>query len=511
MVTDIIKWLSKEEIRMFKLLVSRVDTAHNRKTIELFDLIRKEEQEPSVSQLAEQLYGEDSAKARNKVYVLRNRLLKEMNRCLNFQHHDLDADQRCMHQFLLARTLRKKGNRKLAKVMYGKALRDAEKHDLFLIKEMIYQELFALSSDDLSIDVANLIKERETNDEKLTFLRESQNTIAYVNQQLRKSNFAQKGEDIMSVMQKAREGLQRYESIFNSPKGRIRIFNLTSQILLQSGRFDQLELYLKSEYNEFLAKDFFNRNTHRTKIIMLIWLINTTFKNYKFEESIEYCQALKSTLEEFNRRYYSQFILNFYLGLVNNYTCLGQSDRALNLLNSVLRNEKEIAESETGIYIYLNLANAHYEDNNIRKAIQTMVKVYGLKGFKSLSPYNQLLQYIFELALRFEQGDYEFQVSRIKQVKKWFGEELKKRKEQQRFLDIMEMLCETGLLGEPDWQDSRLQGFLSENKTFLPGENEIIDYRLWLKAQQNKERYPEKLLGVINAQRGALRESEIHR
>ncbi len=514
MIENIIQVLGKEEVRMFKLLVSRVDTAHDRKTLELFDLIRKEKREGrsiDTKTLTVELYGEDSPKNRNRLYVLKNRLQRELSRSLNFHHHEFDNEQRCIQQFLLARTLRKKGHQKLARRLYEKTLKEAEKHDLFLVQEMVFQELVTLSARDTTLDLDGLLEKRGENETKLNFLQESQNAMAIVNHQLAKSNFARKGEDIMSVMQQVRDRLQNYESIFNSPKGRIRIFNLTSQMLLQANNFEQLEVYLKDEYQEFQRLQFFDRNTHRTKLIMLIWLINTTFKNYKFEESIDYCGELKAGLEEYNRRYYPSFIPNYYLGLVNNYTCLGQSDRALILLKSVVQKEQKLTESEMGVYIFLNLANVHYEQNHLDKALETLAKSIRLPAFQNLSPLNQLLLHLFELALLYEQGDYEYQLTRIEQIKKKFSGELDQREEQRTFMQALEYLSTSGLEGMPNWEEESVKAFMQKPKEFLPGENEIIDYRLWLRAQKEGRRYPKMLLEVINGQRAALRGTSSHR
>lgn len=493
--------MNREEVRLFKLLIERTDSEKDRKTLQLFDMVRKDRNGATsdTEQLVLALYGKDTATTRNNLYGLRNRLLKELKRSLNFQHWDMDNKHRAQNHLLLARQLRKQGRHRVARTLLERTLKEAEKHDLFQVQDMVLEELLGLASVDLSLDVADLIRRREAAAEKLRVVQDSQNAFAYLNQRLRKTNFVGDDQEIIRVMEEVRHKLQRYQSIFNSPRGRIRIFNITSQILLKNNAFHQLETFLKREYEYFESEKIFNRNTHRTKVNMVAWLMNATFKNFKFEESIQYCELFRETLEAYNRRFFNQFMPNYYLGLANNYSSLGEAQRALTLLQRVLKEEQQMLQGVTRIYLLMNLAITQYEQGHFTKTLKTLGRIYTTDGYDDLDALNQLLLSIFEIAVRIDTQDLEFAETRLEQVQRWFAKELKKHPEKQAFVKVLGLILEGEMFGRDPWLRPELKLFHARKTNFVPGADEIIDYQVWLQAYREKSTYGEVLRREILA------------
>jgi len=503
MLTQLIQELHREEVRLFKLLMDRTESEKDRKTLRLFDLIRKSNpnEEMGTGEIVLELYGKDTPSMRNNLYGLRNRLLKELKRSLNFQHWDLDNKHRATHNLLLARQLRKQGHHVTARSLLESTLREAEKHDLFQIQDLVLEELLGLASTDLDLDVSQLIERREEAFQKQRLVQDSQNAFAYLNQHLRKTNFAGEDSEIIQVMEEVRNRLQRYQSIFNSPRGRIRIFNITSQILLKNEAFQQLETFLKSEFDFFQQEQIFNRNTHRTKVNMVAWLINVTFKNFKFEESIAYCALFRETLEEHSRRFFNQFLPNYYLSLANSHSCLGQTDEALGYLNKGMEEASTAGRAATSLYFHINFANTFYEQGDVPRALKELGRIYTLESYQQMDSLNQLYLHLFEIALRIEARDLEFAETRIQQIRKWHKRDLAQLPRKKAFLRILELIVEAEMFGKSIEKRPEHKVFSESAPEFVPGADEVIDHAIWLRAYRSGRSYAEVLGEVIQTER----------
>jgi hypothetical protein len=498
MLHELIAAMGKEEVRTFKLLMERVESEEGRLTLRLFDLLRRDPQEADAATLSLALYGRDDAVVRARLYVLRAKLMRELQRSLVFQHRDLDAEQAALQQFMLARILAKKGRNGLARAVLDKVVTKAEKDDLFHVRELAYRELVGLSSEELSIPVEALIERRQENERKLEFVRGSQNAMGLVLQTLRKTNFAKGGQDVIAVMADLQERLEENADIFQSPRGRIRLFNLTSNLLLQQQAFQQLEVYVRQEYALFLREGYFDRNTHRTKIVMLFWLVNTTFKNYRFEDSLAFAAQLQEALEGFHRLFYDQFVVVYHNAIVNSYIGLGRTEEAMAMLVQLTSNASLMADPR-GVFLLLNLAEVRFELGKYGLALATVSAACLHKGFAELAQQNQLQVYVFELIVRYESGDYEFMRTRAAQVRSWYRATLAVHAETAGMLELLERNANLGLAGKP-WTEAGEAGS-GAGELFLPGENEIVDYGLWRRGKRENRSYRTLLLETFSLHR----------
>lgn len=498
MLYEIIRAMSKEEVRLFKLLIGRVTTEDDRMTERLFDHLRKCTSKPGTAESVRHLYGKDTATIRNRLYAIRNKLFRELRKSMLFHHSEMDTEQQAFAFFLLARVYHKKGERAVAQKLLQKAIATADKDDVFEVKELAYREMLGFSAKDTELPVGELIEARSENADKLAFLRDSQNAMAFVMQSLRKSNFEQEDRSVTLILEQVLGQLKEKASIFQSPKGRIRLFNLTSNLLLQQNAFHQLEIYLKQEYQYFLDHDFFNKNTHRTRIIMLLWLVNATYKNYKFEESLAYCGLFLEAISAYGQQYYQQFILVHRNNLVNNYMGLGRMSDAATLLEKMVA-DKEIMGDMKGMYLLQNLAAVRFEQGAYRKVLQALSKAYIHPGFETINEYSQLLMYIFELVVRFETRDHEYLETRMKQVRSWCRESLRLHSDKKQFLDILGRLTKSALVADPDWDDPAIDAFMRTSMPYLPGQPEIVNYHLWIKAKKSGAEYRDLVEEAVRA------------
>ena len=98
-LAHIIGSLAKEEVRNYKLYLSRIQN-DDRKDIKLFDHIRKSGMEYNDAKIIEKLYPNGD---KNAYYRLRNRIINDLNKCLLSMHFREEEYMYLMNLLTLSR------------------------------------------------------------------------------------------------------------------------------------------------------------------------------------------------------------------------------------------------------------------------------------------------------------------------------------------------------------------------------------------------------------------------
>jgi len=86
-LNNIIESMNKEQVRHFKLFLSRSHASDDRLDVRLFDYMRRSGEKYDESKIVKVLYPDGD---KNSFYRLRNRLLRDVNKSLMIQHYDDD-------------------------------------------------------------------------------------------------------------------------------------------------------------------------------------------------------------------------------------------------------------------------------------------------------------------------------------------------------------------------------------------------------------------------------------
>lgn len=154
-------------------------------------------------------------------------------------------------------------------------------------------------------------------------------------------NFASDENPILPLLQQTVENYSQDKELIRSAKLRFRIYHAVTQILLQKRDYKALEEYLLSVFKEFNEEKLFVRTNHDTKLQMLVYLVNSLFKNNKLKESLHYTEQLRLAMEEYQRLYYDKYLFFYYNSLVINYSRLDRN-RAIEILEEMKGNEKSV-------------------------------------------------------------------------------------------------------------------------------------------------------------------------
>lgn len=477
---EVIDCLNKEERRFFKLFAGRTNSTGERKDLQLFDFFMRQN-EPDEDKIAAQLYGDN----KNAFYRLKNRLLSDINKSLLLQHLGNQADLSTLQFLLLSRVFRQKRKPQIAVYYLKAAEKKASKTESFELLNIIYNELFKLSHDMISIDVEEYIDKRKENNKRLQQLHEIDDVLAAVMYRVRSAqNFSGKNAAILEVLQKTIDDFTQNNDTKTSSKLRIKMYQAVSRILLQKHDFIALEEYLLHTLEEFSKDGLYKKETHEIKLQMLTYLINSLFKNKKYDESLKYTQVLEKEMEAYGGFLKNSFLFYYYNSMVINYSVIDK-EKAIGILEEA-KNNTHIKQLPTyTVFIYLNMALLLFDLGRYKTAIKHLSRLYLHEDFTKIARSFQIKILAAGLIMRYEMGDFDQLEIQLKRWKKEFSELLAKR-EFKREVILMEILSElvyTDSIKKTPALLKKSEGLIQMMSDDEAEDADIINYNHWLKSK----------------------------
>jgi tetratricopeptide (TPR) repeat protein len=414
---QIVDGLSKEEIRFFKIFAHRQGAEIERKDIALLDFIRKNPEKTDENKIVQKLYGSSD---KNAFYRLKNRLIDDLNKSLVLQHNNDDEVLQLFQLLSLVRIYSAKSQHQIALSFLKKAEQKAKRIENHELLDSIYGEYIQLSHTLLNIDPETYITLRKENSEALARIRQLDDVLAVVSYRLKVTqNFGSQEFSFLQILENVTKQFADEKVVLASPRFRIKLYGLVSQLLLQRHDYQSLEVYLLQIWSEFLEDNIFNKNNHDTKLQLLTYIVNTLFKNGKVQESLAFAEKLYASMQEFNRVHFEKYEIFYYNALVNNYST-SDIPKAIELLKEMLLkpNVKKMPFYE--LFIYLNLATSYFDLKKYSLSIKNLTKLFLLDSYKKADISLRFKIALSELIIRFELGDLDFWKYRYEQVLKEF-------------------------------------------------------------------------------------------
>ena len=399
-LTDLIKSLNTEEIRNFKMYISRtVLKKGEKKILILFDAIIQNEHDEYEDALMLSLF---EAGNKNAFYRLKNRLREIVEHSLLMLHRTKDERFRINNNISLARICVYKLRYEQAFAYLEKAEKEATKGEYFGLLHLIYDHIIELSLQNHKIDAEKYVQKRKANDKKYQVSQQLNSVLAIINNQLFASNFSGKDESIIEQLENIIKEWEFTEIYQNSVKIQFQIHACVRDALLQKKDFEALENYLMESLLNFEQKKLFNKANFQRKIVLLSWIINTLTKNKKFESALQYAEKLHQTLVAFDSLYYDKYIWIYYQSQIINYSFLNKNKQVVELLQELKNNEKLKKQSFYHLFIYLNLATTYYSMNDLENAVENLNEIVNTDIYNSLSVNWKLNLLIVEVIFMLE-------------------------------------------------------------------------------------------------------------
>lgn len=476
----IVSGMSKEQVRFFKVYLSRSHDRDDRMDIQLFDYMRKSGEEYDEEKIFKKLYNTDD---KNSFYRLRNRLLQDLNKSTMIQHYNDDETSYTLHLIALGKFYYSRNNTRVAFYFLKKAEAEARRAENFELLDIVYGDFIRLSHELLSINPEEYIERRKENQEQIRQLRTIDDILAVVSYKMKLTqNFAGDENPILPLLQQTVEHYSNDKELIRSAKLRFKIYHAVTQILLQKRDYKALEEYLLSVFTEFRDEKLFTRTNHDTKLQMLVYLINSLFKNNKLKESLKYTTLLQQSMEEFQRLYYDKYLFFYYNSLVINYSRLDRN-KAIEILDEMKGNEKIRSNPFYEMFVYLNLAVSWFDKKDFHQSIRNLNKLYVLNGYASADRSLQFKIAIAELMIRYELKDFDVLESKIRQVKKDFREFITRQVNSREILmiSVITKLIELDSLKQEKQLLQKVKQLIFGTEEEDGSDSEILNYKAWLK------------------------------
>ena len=173
---QIIQSLNKEEVRYFKIYLSRISVKGERKDAQLFDLIRSDEKSFSNDKAATKLHYAEM----NAFYRLKNRLQEDICDAIALLHSSKVEANSLFREMMLFETFQAKGNLQLSVYFLKRAEKLATATENLEVLDWIYSNYIKLSSDYPEIKPEIYIEQQKENAVHLNRLRTIDQALATV-------------------------------------------------------------------------------------------------------------------------------------------------------------------------------------------------------------------------------------------------------------------------------------------------------------------------------------------
>ncbi|MEK6615922.1 MAG: hypothetical protein AABZ32_07405 [Bacteroidota bacterium] len=479
-LNQIILNLNKEDLRFYKLFSARHDMGDGRKDLVLLDYIRDSEGRYDDDEIFKKLYG---SRDKNAHYSLKNRLMHDVARSLTVQYCYKDEILYIHHLLFLVRLFFMRSQFTIAKHFLNKAEKEAKRIENYELLDIIYGEYVKLSHELLDINPEEYIRRRDEARKLSADILEVDNILAAVYYRMKTSqNFLEKENPILRLLEKTVNTFSRTLGVKKSPKLRIKIYGSVTQILLHRHEYEALEKYLLKTYKEFLQDKLFHKENHNLKLEMLHYLVNASFKNKKYEQSLKYAEKMHDAMMEHSKLHYDKFLFFYYNSLVINHSVLDK-DKAIAVLEDVLANKTLKNTPFYELFVYLNLAILLFEKKDFHTSVKNLNKLYLHPEYKNADLTLKFKIAITELIIRYELLDFDYLETKITQVKRQFKKAFNDSENirEKEFLSILKRMIAVPALTRDKKLLSKIQRFFSSK--IVLDDTELINYSNWLKGK----------------------------
>jgi hypothetical protein len=349
-------------------------------------------------------------------YRMKNRLVELINIYLNdieFANHNT-AD---ISNFInLYKIFYQKGNYKLAKYYLEKAKDQAVSSEQFEYLDIIYGLYIQLGKETLYDDPAVYIEKRKTNSQMLSKIRQIDDILAVISYRLKVTQNLGEKLNISKEVNKTISKFSTDAELLNSVQFKIKMYKTISQIFIQQKEFVELEKYLTEIYEDFEKNKVFNKNTHDTKIEILIYIINTLLLLRKHSQALSFSETLHAALMQFDRALFKKYIYFYYQVRIAAYSVINP-DKAIETINEIINNKSIITNPYYSLLNYSNLAYLYHTKGSYNQVIRNLQKIYIHEFYEKADNSLKVPLAMLELMTRIDMSDFDSFENKLPQIK----------------------------------------------------------------------------------------------
>lgn len=426
-----------------------------------------------------QLFGPKSNEP-GRLSRLKHRLVNEMNEALiELNTAEGKSTFLCEQNLILYKIFHGKGMEKLAKYYLEKAEKQAISSEQFEYLDIIYGLYIQLGKETLYNDPAVYIEKRKANSSMLSKLRQIDDILAVISYRLKVTqNLGEK----LNVSKEVNKTINKFSTdpeLLNSVQFKIKMYKTISQIFVQQKKFVELEHYLTDIFEEFEKTNVFNKNTHDTKIEILVYIINTLLMLKKQSQALVFGEKLHSTLLQFDKVLYKKYIYFYYQAKINAESVINP-DKAIETTNEIINDKSIVANPYYSLLTYSNLVQLYYIKGNYKQVIRSLQKIYIHEFYEKADVSLKVPLAMLELITRIDMGDLDIFENRLVQIKEALNDEWKSFEGPEKaILPLVEAIGSDSDFRKNKRLKEKAREFISSEG----GNTNIFNYNGWLTAK----------------------------
>ncbi|MFT7332357.1 MAG: tetratricopeptide (TPR) repeat protein [Sphingobacteriales bacterium] len=498
-IKEIVKTLSSDDLKEFRIFCNRQKRIKNRMDLKLFDVLC-EEIEYKPSQIIDKLY---ESKNPNAYHAVRKRLVRNLTYFIMLKRMDNDntSASSIMGAISLARYLFDHRSHRLAWGFLKKAEDQAINNEQFELLNGIYNLMIEYNSSSGAPDLDVIINRREKNKKLANEDEKALIAHALISKKLQEHKLNGNSVDFNRLIKKVIKDLELSETVLKRPKVLFNMVSIVRSGSLASKDFKTFEPYIIETYEAIKNRGRFSESTHYYKVQLLYMIAHVLYRNRKFEESIIYLKELEENLNAYKKVFFLQFYPKYLLlvAAANNY--LNKLPEAVEILSNALSDKSLKIGVKDQHNIILNLAVYHFNGGDFASAVKTIISFPKSDSWieKRLGKEWLIRKNLIELIIQYELGNHEIALKRINAMNKHFRE-MFASPIYGRAKIYMDFIKE--FINDPEWV--KKVGFFRKAKPLLkkkPNEQEdtqAMAFYCWLISKKENKAYYEVLLSTVN-------------
>lgn len=497
-VFNIINKLTKEEKRHFKLYLNRTQKSiGNKRVLDLYEGINSQSYQTD-QELKQQLF---TTISNNNFYQIKNRLLDDLEKSLFLLHTDSTQRLKLIYQIGIAKIYANKLLHKEAFALLKKTEKNAIKEEYYNLLLMVYETIIQVGMEYTAIDIELYLNKQIEALDKYSESLKIEQLLQRITYQQFQSNYAIKDNKLHETLESIRKQLTLQKEVIDSPKIQFSIHDCIRKVLLQKKDFKELEKHLITKFNDFTAKKLYNnKKAQAHKIIDLVWIINSLFKNFRIKESEPYIHLLYQSLLAYHKMYYERYIWTYYQCIIIQFFYTNQCQKAIHILEEIVTTKHHSGNPFYDVFLRLNLACIYYAQDDLKTGMKHLGHLLQKDNYDGLPKETQLRLSVVNIIFHFENKDFVFLAYKIAETRKTFRTLLQQESYQREkeFLKIIRKCIQKPQPFEQPIIQKITQQFIHQSPEFEPGSNESISYKLWLHAKLTKQAYYQVILQAVS-------------
>ncbi len=496
-IKEIIRTLEADDVREFRSFIHRQKKKKSRKDLDLFEfLLKNEADKPAV--ITEKI----GVPNKEAYYAVRKRLLRHLTDFIVLKRMDDDptASSSIMGSISLVRYLLSKKADELAWHYLLKVETLAESHEQFALLNNIYLLQIRNIPSKYAPDAKSIIEKYKINralleeDERVLFAH------SIIRQRLHERRVESKAINIQRTIQKILIEYDLAEVLIKRPRLLYNIVSIARSVAITIADFRDFEPYIIEQYKAAEEKYGFSKHHHFYKLSLLYMIAHALYRNRKFVESQEWLAVFYQSILQYNRSHYNRFYPQYLMLLAAIRSFEGKLDEAIQMHETLLKEEDFKLNIEDKLTAILNLATYYGFKTDYDKAREILWSMPTDRTCeKNMGKEWLLKKNMIEMLAQYELGNDDIALNRIRSIERYFDDFI--RRPQNMYVKHFLFAVRSYMNNPNALQADNFYEFLEGKFDLSPEKHHsIIDmsFYAWLKSKVFKQAYYKVLLDQIN-------------